>query len=100
MSIVIYLDITILPEPEDLMQVYVALPWPPQLCDSEWRERDALLGPGILLLLSSNDGRVEPIIIFACMHKFHIIRVKLSSHSLLVGVMHSRRGQSSFGMFL
>ena len=46
-------------------------------------------------ILSCNDGRVVPIIISACMHKFRIIRVKLSSHSLLVGVMHSPTSQSS-----
>ena len=53
-----------------------------------------------LPILSCNDGRVGPIIISACMHKFRIIRVKLSSHSLLVGVMHSPTGPSLFGMFL
>ena len=74
------------------MQVYVALQRL-ALRDSVWRERDAFLGPGILSPIPWNDGRVEAIIMSACMHRLRSIKVKLSSH--LFGVI----GQSLFGVF-
>ena len=77
--------------------VRFSVAWTRCICGSRNSRSYALIASSPIL--SCNDGRVVPIIMSACMHKFRIIRVKLSSHLLLAGVMHSLMGQSSFGMF-